>query len=83
MSVIGALVAFLTGFLGSNNTLLLSLRNDQAQLTDLERRFRYCMELKERRGQKTEIISFCETKPTYVLGWLSIGIVRARVPVYQ
>ena len=29
------------------------------------------------RRQKTEIISFCETKPTYVLGWLSIGIVSA------
>jgi hypothetical protein len=80
VSVAGATVTFLTGFLGSNTTLLLSLRNHQAQLTDLERRFRYCMELKERRRQKTEMISFCEAKPTYVLGWLSIGIVSASTP---
>jgi len=33
------------------------------------------MKLKESRRQKTKIVSFRETKPTYLLGWLSIGLV--------
>jgi hypothetical protein len=75
VSVTGAIAALLTGFLGSNTTLLLSLRNHQEQLSNLEDQFVSCMKQKEGRRQKTEIISFHETKPTYLLGWFSIGIV--------
>jgi hypothetical protein len=75
VSLAGAVAAFLTGFLGSNTTLLLSLRNQQERLSDLEDRFIDCMREKENRRQKTDIISFSETKPTKLLGWLSIGLV--------
>jgi hypothetical protein len=75
VSVAGAAAAFLTGFLGSNTTLLLALRYHTDQLLDLERRFRTCIEEKEGRRQKTRIVSFHETKPTYLLGWFSIGLV--------
>jgi len=75
VSVAGAIAAFLTGFLGSSTPLLLSLRNNRPELSDLEERFAKCMEQKEDRKQKAEIISFHETKPTYLLGWFSIGLV--------
>ncbi|KAH7010885.1 uncharacterized protein B0I36DRAFT_257304 [Microdochium trichocladiopsis] len=73
VSVFGAAAAFLTGFLGSKNTLLLSLRNHRPQLADLEIRFRRRMNPIESRRQKTEIVSFCESMDTYLLGWLWIG----------
>ncbi len=79
VSVAGAIATSLTGFLGSSNTLLLSLRNHQDKLADLERRFRTCMEQKENRRQKTRIVSFHETKPTYLLRWFSIGLVSTAV----
>lgn len=79
MSIAGAVVAFLTGFLGSNTTLLLSLKSHQDQLSDLATRFRSCMAQKERQSQKVKIVSFYEKKPTYLLGWLSIGLVSSRL----
>ncbi|KAH8878672.1 hypothetical protein GQ53DRAFT_81806 [Thozetella sp. PMI_491] len=84
VSVLGAVMAFLTGFLGSNATLLLSLKSHQDQLSDLADAFRTSMaqkedrRQKEGRRQKAKIKSFYETKPTYLLGWLSIGLVVTR-----
>jgi hypothetical protein len=80
MSVAAAAAAFLTGFLGSDTTLLFTLRRHEKQLSDLERRFRDCMDQKEARRQKTRIISFHEEKRTRLLGWLSIGFVSANSP---
>lgn len=56
-------------------TLLLSLRRDEPQLSDLADRFGECITEKKRRGQKIEIINFFETMPTYLLGYLPIGLV--------
>ena len=69
----------MTGFLGSSTGLLLSLTSYGKQLSDLDERFVLCMKEKECRRQKTEIVAFCETKPTRVLGWLSVGLVGAAV----
>ncbi|CCF33002.1 peptidase C14 [Colletotrichum higginsianum] len=74
LSTAGALVAKLTGFLGSNTTLLLALRSRGSQLLILERRFRRLVS-DQKRDFISKIISFCETKPTFVLGWLSVGLV--------
>jgi hypothetical protein len=65
----------LTRFFGSNTTLLLSLRSHQGGLADLEDRFVGCMEEKGHRREKTQITSFHKTKPTYLLGRFSIGLV--------
>lgn len=40
ISFAGATVSFLTGFLGSNTTLLLTLRSQEKYLSDLEGEFR-------------------------------------------
>ncbi|KAK5994039.1 Vegetative incompatibility HET-E-1-like protein [Cladobotryum mycophilum] len=77
-SIAGYVVARLTEFLGSNPEMLLTLMSHQKELSDLEERFIECMKQKEDRRNKTEIISFCETKPTYMLGWLSLGIIVPR-----
>lgn len=67
----------MTGFLGSDPTLLLSLTSHGDQLSNLADRFQSCIAANERGQQKFPIISFYETKPTYLLGWLPIGLVRA------
>jgi hypothetical protein len=41
------------------------------------------MKEKEGRRQKTEIVAFCEKKPTRMLGWLSVGLVGAAVPLWK
>lgn len=73
VSVAGAVLAFVTGLLGSDATLLLSLRSHGSQLSNLAARFRSCAAPNENRGRRVQIISFYETKSTYLLGWLSIG----------
>ncbi|KAK4077222.1 hypothetical protein Purlil1_12436 [Purpureocillium lilacinum] len=77
-SVAGAILAFATGLLGSDTTLLLSLKSHDAQLSNLAARFRSCVVPNKRQAQKTRIISFYETKSMYLLGWLSIGRLVAR-----
>jgi hypothetical protein len=81
ISRLGAVAARMTGLLGSSTGLLLSLTSYREQLSDLDVRFVQCMKEKESRRQKTEIVAFCETKPTRVLGWLSVGLVGATVLV--
>ncbi|RDW64642.1 hypothetical protein BP6252_10293 [Coleophoma cylindrospora] len=78
VSLTGAIVTLLTGFLGSDNTLLLSLRNHQPHLSNLEDRFGECMRDKESRREATKVFSFYELKPTYLLKCLPIGIVVTR-----
>ncbi|CEF84083.1 unnamed protein product [Fusarium graminearum] len=70
LSTPAALLSQLTGFLGSNKTLLLNLRRNHSQLSDLEDRFRPLVQFKP-------VISFYETKPAYLLG-LSIGCIVDR-----
>ncbi|OTA99070.1 hypothetical protein M426DRAFT_95973 [Hypoxylon sp. CI-4A] len=66
----GAAVASLTGFLGSDRTLLLSLQSHSSYLSDLEDSFRGWVLPK---SPHIKVISFHESKPTYMFGWLSIG----------
>ncbi|OTB02461.1 hypothetical protein M426DRAFT_195206 [Hypoxylon sp. CI-4A] len=72
VSYLAARLASWTSFLGSDNTLLLSLRNDGQYLRSLEERFRVRV---GNRLTSDKIISFCETKPTLIFGWLSIGLI--------
>ncbi|OAA54616.1 peptidase C14 [Cordyceps fumosorosea ARSEF 2679] len=77
VSVAGAVLASVTGILGSDTTLLLSLQNHDAQLSNLADAFGSRIAPNERRPQKVPIISFYETKKTYLLG-LSLGVVVSR-----
>ncbi|RKK88971.1 hypothetical protein BFJ71_g12671, partial [Fusarium oxysporum] len=70
LSIAGALLSQLTGFLGSNDTLLLNLRRNHSQLSDLEDRFRPLVKHKP-------VLSFYERKSTYLLGF-SIGCIVDR-----
>lgn len=73
-SIAGAMLAALTGFLGSDTTLLLSLKNHGAQLSNLVDAFDSRIAPNERRQRKVPITSFYETKKTYLLG-VSLGVV--------
>lgn len=72
-SIPGPILGLMTRFLGSDPTLLLSLGRHAKQLSNLADTFESCIAENERRRSKFRIISFYETKPTYLLGWLSIG----------
>lgn len=72
-----ASLAIVSGFLGSNNTLLFGLRNRSEQLSDLEKHFRILVDDQQGRRKKLEIVSFCEMMPTRVLGLFSTGLVSA------
>ena len=74
VSTAGAVVARATGFLGSNFALPLALQSHGSNLSDLSRSFE---EAKQLQSEKLQIISFRETKPTYIFGWLSLGLVCA------
>jgi hypothetical protein len=76
VSIAGAILALATRFLGSDPTLLLSLRSHNASLSNLADEFLTCIAANEVRRQKVRIISFYETMPMYLLGWFSIGLVR-------
>ena len=82
LSRLGIVAARMTASLGSNVGLLLSLMNHQKELSDLDRRFLKVMKDKGDRRQKTEIIAFCETKVTYVLGF-SVGLVGTGVLTWK
>ncbi|EJP63492.1 peptidase C14 [Beauveria bassiana ARSEF 2860] len=77
VSIAGAALAALTGFLGSDTTLLLSLKNHGAQLSNLADTFDSRIAPNVRRERKVPITSFYETKKTYLLG-LSLGVVVSR-----
>ena len=83
VSILGTVAAYITGFLGSNNVLLLSLFRHRPELSDLNERFIKSMKKKEDKGQRAQILSFIETKPTYVFKWFSIGLVSKRALFYK
>lgn len=74
VSIAGAVLAALTGFLGSDTTLLLSLKNHGAQLSNLADVFDSRIAPNGPRQRKIPITSFYETKKTYLFG-LSLGLV--------
>jgi hypothetical protein len=69
VSIAGAALAALTGFLGSDTTLLLSLKNHEAQLSNLVDTFDSRIAPNVRRERKVPITSFYETKKTYHSGF--------------
>lgn len=71
-SIFGAMLASATWFLGSDKTLLLSLREHDPSLSNLVDRFDACG---RQRGPNTplRIRSFAENKSTYIFKWLCIG----------
>lgn len=73
MSTPGAILAWVTGALGSQTGLLVSLMSSRPELDDLDANFHRCMKEKEQRTQKTEIIAFCEQRSTYFAG-ISVGM---------
>ncbi|RCI15366.1 hypothetical protein L249_6755 [Ophiocordyceps polyrhachis-furcata BCC 54312] len=77
-STAGAIAAsFLAGVLGSDTTLLLSLRSHQKQLSRLDERFGQCMREKEDGRKKTRLVCFSEAKPSWVFG-MPLGIIVDR-----
>ncbi|KAJ3488535.1 hypothetical protein NLG97_g6181 [Lecanicillium saksenae] len=76
-SAAGALLASLTGILGSDTTLLLSLKTHDTGLSNLAASFDSCVASSDRRPRKVPVISFYETKKTYLLG-ISLGVVVPR-----
>ncbi|KAJ2968714.1 hypothetical protein NQ176_g9048 [Zarea fungicola] len=77
ISIAGALLATMTGFLGSDATLLLSLRNHRDELSNLTEAFKSYMAPNDYRKRTVPIVSFFETKKTNILG-LSLGVVVSR-----
>lgn len=75
-----ATAAFVSGVFGSDTTLLYALRFGSEQLSDLEERFSTRVNNQRDQGKKLEIVSFCETMKTFILGWVSIGRVSASAP---
>jgi hypothetical protein len=73
VSTPGAILAWVTGALGSQTGLLVSLMSSRPELDDLDANFHRCMKEKEQRTQKTEIIAFCEQRSTYFAG-ISVGM---------
>ncbi|KAL7815810.1 hypothetical protein V8C26DRAFT_401632 [Trichoderma gracile] len=70
----GATIAYLTGFLGSDTGLLLSLRSNGELLRKLSEAFQDKLyQKKQDLGRETKIVSICEQKPTYLLDWLYAG----------
>ncbi|KAH8430537.1 uncharacterized protein LDX57_008201 [Aspergillus melleus] len=67
----GAILAFITRFLGSEPALLLSLRRHSDQLSDISEGFGKLI-------PRDRIIAFFEKKKTYVLRCLSLGVVVPR-----
>ncbi|KAJ3562731.1 hypothetical protein NPX13_g8454 [Xylaria arbuscula] len=73
-SVLGSVLARATGFLGSSPGLLWALQHHSQDLSDLSSRF----DEVRKSLQDAKIYSIYETKPTYVLGLLSVGLIVDR-----
>ncbi|KAI9660553.1 MAG: hypothetical protein M1821_009905 [Bathelium mastoideum] len=73
LSMPAAALAFASGVLGSDTTLLFALRHRSMQLFDLENDFRALFEKQEGRRHKPKIVSFYERMPTRAFG-ISIGL---------
>ncbi|KAJ6032487.1 peptidase C14 [Penicillium herquei] len=72
VSITGTILTSLTGIFGSDSTLLLSLRHHDKGLTDLAERFN-AHRVKSPLGEMLPVISFYETKPTYLFRYISLG----------
>ncbi|KAI1126787.1 hypothetical protein F5Y10DRAFT_204916 [Nemania abortiva] len=78
LSVFGFIIAWVTSLLGSSTGLLFTLRYHSSQLSDLDSRF----DDVRTRLKDAKIYSVCETRPTYILGYLSAGLVSLLLSLY-
>lgn len=76
VSGLAAILALSTRLLGSDTSLLLSLRSNGIQLSDLSKRFTRRLDERNAQERRMKVISICEMKPTYILQCLSVGLVR-------
>ncbi|KAI0903399.1 armadillo-type protein [Ustulina deusta] len=74
LSFLGTIIASATRFLGSSTGLLFTLQHHSAQLSDLDSRF----DDVRKSLKDAKIYSIYETKPTYILGCLSLGLIVDR-----
>ncbi|KAI1363149.1 armadillo-type protein [Xylaria arbuscula] len=74
LSFLGSVLARATGFLGSSLGLLWALQHYSQDLSDLSSRF----DEVRKSLQDAKIYSIYETKPTYALGFLSVGLIVDR-----
>lgn len=71
LSILGSIAAWATSYLGSSTGLLSTLQYHSRELSDLDSRFDDVRKsLKDAR-----IYSIYETKPSYILRFISIGLV--------
>ncbi|CAI7662679.1 unnamed protein product [Penicillium bialowiezense] len=75
LSSLGMIAACVTGFMGSAIGLLRFMTSYETQLIDLDARFVDRMKEKAHRRQETKVIAFCETLPTRILGYISVGLI--------
>ena len=78
-----AALAFVSGVLGSNTTLLYPLRDRSVQLFELEEGFRTLVANQEGRREKLKIVSFYERLPTRAFGLIRIGMVSASASYFN
>ncbi|UZP36914.1 hypothetical protein NXS19_004730 [Fusarium pseudograminearum] len=74
LSWLGSIVTFLTKPWGSDTTLVLSLIENNSELSNLGQRFEETLKTMTRRPH---IVSFYETKATF-LGWFNAGVIVGR-----
>ncbi|KAI9696924.1 MAG: hypothetical protein M1820_007999 [Bogoriella megaspora] len=70
-----AVLALVSGVLGSDTTLLFALKRSSMDLFDLETKFRDAVHNQGGRREELKIVSFYENLPTRAFGLLSIGLV--------
>jgi hypothetical protein len=73
-----AALAVVSDVLGSDTTLLFTLRGRSIHLSDLEEEFRNLVISQKGRREQLQIVSFKENLPTRVFGLFSVGLVSVR-----
>ncbi|KAI1146604.1 hypothetical protein F4825DRAFT_188233 [Nemania diffusa] len=71
LSIFGFIIAWATSCLGSSTGLLFTLQHHSSQLSDLDLRF----DDVRKNLKDAKIYSIPETKPSYILGCISLGLV--------
>lgn len=73
------MIAWVTSFLGSSTGLLFTLQHHSSQLSDLDLRF----DNVRKNLRDAKIYSILETKPSYILGCISLGLVSLTFSIYH
>jgi hypothetical protein len=71
LSMFGFIIAWATGFLGSSTGFLFTLRHHSSELSQLDLDF----DSVRKSLKDATICSIFETKPSYILGCVSLGLV--------